>query len=79
MSDVTFSKRKPAPGSFELERAVLIGLASKASTAVLTAANKIAAAPTAEEFAAAIADVRDALAAHADGFAELVKASRHWR
>jgi hypothetical protein len=78
MSVIQFPKRPPPPGGFELPRALVAELAQGIAGAVLSGCNRLVAADTAADFAAAIAELHHTLADNAEGFADLVAQTRAW-
>jgi hypothetical protein len=79
MNIIQFPKQPPPPGGFELPRTLVAELSQAVAAAVLSGCNRLVAADTAEEFAAAIAELHTTLADNAAGFAELVAQTRTWR
>ncbi len=79
MSIVQFPKQKPRPGQLDLPRAKLAELAHNLSMALLTSTGAIARADTAEDLAAAIAEIHKHVSEAQMGWAGLVDATRHWR
>ena len=79
MSVIQFPQRPPPPGGFELPRVLVAELAQRIATTVLSGCNRLVAADTAADFAAAIADLHQTLADNAAGFADLVAQTRAWR
>ena len=79
MSIIQFPKRPPPPGGFELPRALVAELAQGVAAKVLSGCNRLAAADTAADLAAAIAELHATLADNAAGFADLVAQTRAWR
>jgi hypothetical protein len=78
MSVIQFPKRPPPPGGFELPRALVAELAQGVAAKVLSGCNRLVAAESAADFAAAIAELHLTLADNAAGFAELVAQTRAW-
>ena len=79
MSVIQFPKRPPPPGELELPRVLVAELAQGIAGAVLSGCNRLVAADTAEDFAAAIAGLHKTLADNAAGFADLVAQTQAWR
>ena len=79
MTVIQFPQRPPPPGGFELPRALVAELAQGIATTVLSGCNRLVAADTAADFAAAIAELHQTLADNAAGFADLVAQTRAWR
>ena len=79
MSVIQFPKQPPPPGGFELPRALVAELASGIAAKVVGGCNRLVAADTAADFAAAIADLHKTLADNAAGFADLVAQTRAWK
>ena len=79
MTVIQFPQRPPPPGGFELPRALVAELAQGIATSVLSGCNRLVAADTAADFAAAIAELHQTLADNAAGFADLVAQTRAWR
>jgi hypothetical protein len=79
MSVIQFPKKPPPRGGFELPRALVAELAQGVAAKVLSGCNRLVAADTASDFAAAISELHETLAANAAGFSDLVAQTRAWR
>ncbi len=79
MNVINFPKQKPPPDQLHLPRERLAQSARAVSLSGIAADERIKAAHTAEELAAAIRSMHEALTRHADAWAELVEVTRHWR
>jgi hypothetical protein len=79
MNVVDFPKQKPRPNKLQVPRERLAQSARAVSLIAMAADEHIKAAHTAEELAAAIRSMHEALMAHVAAWAELVDATRHWR
>jgi hypothetical protein len=79
MSVIQFPKQPPPRGGFELPRALVAELAQGVAAKVLSGCNRLVAADTAADFAAAISELHETLAHNAAGFADLVAQTRAWR
>ena len=78
MSVIQFPRQPPPAGALELPRALVAELAQGVAAKVLSGCNNLVAAETAEDFAAAIAELHKTLAENAAGFADLVAQTRGW-
>jgi hypothetical protein len=79
MTVLQFPKQKPRPGQFELPRAQICTITHDLCAALMSSQCDLTAANTAEEFAAAIAEVHRKVTEASVGFAALVEVTRHWK
>ena len=79
MTVAKFPTHTPGPSQLDQPRAKLTELAHNLSMTLLTSTAAIARADTAEDLAAAIAEIHKHLSAAQTGWAGLVDATRHWR
>ncbi len=79
MTIIQFPKQKPRPGQLDLPRAQLAELAHNLSMSLLSSTAAIARAETAEDLAAAIAEIHKQVSDAQTGWSGLVDATRHWR